>query len=74
MNRAVQGDIVVVEVFDEKEWTAKRWSSHGVLTVKMKHLRWQVVSFVLRYMCAGEEDQLFETLGVLRISVLTCYL
>ena len=49
--------------FEEREWTEKRWSDGGVVRIDLKHLGWNVMEYVLRYMLCGEEDALFEKLG-----------
>ncbi|GLB40300.1 putative regulator of chromosome condensation (RCC1) repeat [Lyophyllum shimeji] len=48
--------------FDEEVWTVKRWDERGVLRVDMKHLNWRVMDFVLRFMCFGDEEAMFESL------------
>ncbi|TFK37476.1 hypothetical protein BDQ12DRAFT_685375 [Crucibulum laeve] len=48
--------------FDEEVWTVKRWDSHGMIRVDMKHLRWHVMEFVLRFICCGSDKEMFETL------------
>ncbi|KAG5636401.1 hypothetical protein H0H81_008175 [Sphagnurus paluster] len=48
--------------FDEDEWTRKRWDAQGVIKVDMKHLNWRVMDYVLRFMCFGAEDRMFESL------------
>ena len=50
--------------FEEREWTEKRWSGDGVIRIDLKHLGWNVMEYVLRYILCGEEDGLFEKLGV----------
>ncbi|KAJ7709467.1 hypothetical protein B0H17DRAFT_1028081 [Mycena rosella] len=47
--------------FDEEDWTAKRWDADGTITVNLKHLRWHVMEYVLKYMC-GEDAEIFENL------------
>ena len=49
--------------FEEREWTEKRWSDGGVVRIDLKHLGWNVMEYVLRYMLCGEEERLFEKLG-----------
>ena len=49
--------------FEEREWTEKRWSDGGVVRIDLKHLGWNVMEYVLRYMLCGEEEGLFEKLG-----------
>ncbi|KAH7923696.1 hypothetical protein BV22DRAFT_1036046 [Leucogyrophana mollusca] len=48
--------------FSDVEWTIKRRDAFGIVDVDMKHLRWQVMDYVLRFVCCGEEE-LFETLN-----------
>ena len=50
--------------FEEREWTEKRWSGGGLIRIDLKHLGWNVMEYVLRYILCGEEDGLFEKLGV----------
>ena len=50
--------------FEEGEWTEKRWSGGGIIRIDLKHLGWNVMEYVLRYILRGEEDGLFEKLGV----------
>ena len=50
--------------FEEREWTKKRWSDDGVVRIDLRHLGWNVMEYVLRYILCGEEDGLFEKLGV----------
>ncbi|KAJ7632971.1 hypothetical protein FB45DRAFT_914037 [Roridomyces roridus] len=47
--------------FDEKDWTVKRWDQ-GTITVNLKHLRWHVMEYVLKYLCCGQDAELFENL------------
>ncbi|KAI0041827.1 hypothetical protein FA95DRAFT_1639827 [Auriscalpium vulgare] len=44
--------------FDEEDWTAQRWSE-GVLTIDFSHLSWSAMEYVLRFMCCGEEEEMF---------------
>jgi inhibitor of Bruton tyrosine kinase len=48
--------------FDEPVWTAHRRNAAGVIEVDMRHLRWQTMQFVCRFMCCGEEAGMFDTL------------
>lgn len=52
-------------LFDDEEWTIKRWDEYGTITVNMKHIDWRVMQFPLRFICEGREDKddLFGTLG-----------
>ena len=65
--------------FEEREWTEKRWSGGGVIRIDLKHLGWNVMEYVLRYMLCGEEEGLFEKLGVCAFfagmcSMMMCFL
>ncbi|KAH7326833.1 hypothetical protein B0J17DRAFT_680810 [Rhizoctonia solani] len=46
--------------FNEVEWTQRRWNEQGVLVVDMKHLEWRPMEYVIRYMCCGATDDLFD--------------
>ncbi|KAF5382168.1 hypothetical protein D9615_004464 [Tricholomella constricta] len=48
--------------FDEEVWTVKRWNKNGMIQVDMKHLDWRVMDYVLRFMCFGAEDRMFDAL------------
>lgn len=43
-------------------WTSKRRDKSGTIDVDLKHLEWQVMQYVVRWMCYGDEN-LFESLG-----------
>ena len=58
--------------FEEREWTEKRRSGDGVVRIDLKHLGWNVMEYVLRYMLCGEEEGLFEKLGVCAFFAGTC--
>ncbi|KAG8693907.1 hypothetical protein FRC09_010195, partial [Ceratobasidium sp. 395] len=49
--------------FDEQEWTRKRWNDNGVICVDLKHLEWKAMQYVVRYMCCGAGDELFDDIG-----------
>ena len=49
--------------FDLEDWTAKRWGTDGVVRVDMRQLRWDVVQFVLRFMCCDADKEMFYVLG-----------
>lgn len=57
--------------FDEPVWTLNRWETegidydeggHGILRIDLKHLKWRVMEFVLKFMCCGCDKELFERL------------
>ncbi|TFY78752.1 hypothetical protein EWM64_g5263 [Hericium alpestre] len=48
--------------FDMEEWTEERWSEDGTITLNLAHLRWREMEYVLRFMCCGEEGEMFEKL------------
>ena len=50
--------------FADEEWTRDRWESDGILRVDLYHLEWRTMQFVLRFMCCGEEAEMFERLGM----------
>ncbi|KAG8221195.1 hypothetical protein J3R82DRAFT_2760 [Butyriboletus roseoflavus] len=50
--------------FADPDWTAQRRDNAGVVDVEMRHHKWQVMQFVLSFVCFGEEA-LFETLEFL---------
>ena len=45
-----------------KDWSAQRWKG-GTLTVDLSHLKWDVMQFVVRFMCAGCDEEQFYHLG-----------
>ena len=50
--------------FADEEWTRDRWESDGILRVDLCHLEWRSMQYVLRFMCCGEEAEMFEKLGM----------
>ena len=54
--------------FSDEEWTRDRWKEegdgHGLLHVDLCHLEWRSMQYVLRFMCCGEEAEMFEQLGM----------
>ena len=50
--------------FADEEWTRDRWESDGILRVDLCHLEWRVMQYVLRFMCCGEEEEMFERIGM----------
>lgn len=50
--------------FADEEWTRDRWESDGILHVDLRHLEWRAMQYVLRFMCCGEEAEMFERLGM----------
>lgn len=50
--------------FGDKDWTSRRRNRLGVVDVQMNHLEWEVMQFVLGFICFGEE-KLFDTLDFL---------
>jgi len=45
-------------------WTSKRRDKAGIIDVDLKHLEWQVMQYIVRWMCYGDEN-LFDSLGAL---------
>ena len=48
--------------FSDPDWTVERRDDAGVVDVDMGHHKWQVMKFVLPFVCFGEET-MFEALG-----------
>ena len=59
--------------FVDEEWTRERWECDGVLRVDLGHLEWRAMQFVLRFMCCGEEEEMFERLGMWALTPLPSY-
>ncbi|KAJ6490578.1 hypothetical protein C8R47DRAFT_1319740 [Mycena vitilis] len=57
---------VFASFFNEPDWTSKRWDSSGTIKVNLKHLRWHIMEFVLKYMCCGGDAEIFENLEFAR--------
>ncbi|KAL0072316.1 hypothetical protein AAF712_000078 [Marasmius tenuissimus] len=55
------------EFFDaflgEELWTRNRWGIEKCLRVDLKHVRWGVMEYVLKWLCCGETENLFGSLG-----------
>lgn len=51
--------------FDLEDWTRNRWDEGNMVRVDMRHMRWDVVRFVVRFMCCGEDEEMFYVLGEL---------
>lgn len=51
--------------FDDKDWTEKRWGPDGTIVVNLRHLRWREMEFVVRFMCCGDDEEMFDNLGKL---------
>ena len=49
--------------FGDEDWTKKRWTPEGTIVVYLKHMNWRPVEFVLRFLCAGEDVEMFDSLG-----------
>ena len=49
--------------FDNEEWTKKRWTPKGTIVVYLKHMNWRPMEFVLRFLCTGEDVEMFDSLG-----------
>ena len=51
------------DFFAGADWTAERWEADGTLRVDLPHLEWRSMQYVFRFMCCGEEAEMFERLG-----------
>lgn len=49
--------------FDCEDWTRNRWTPEGKVVVDLKHMKWRPMEFVLRFLCAGEDVEMFDSLG-----------
>ena len=49
--------------FDDEDWTRKRWTPEGTVVVYLKHMNWRSMEFVLRFLCAGEDAEMLDSLG-----------
>lgn len=49
--------------FDDGDWTTRRWTENGTIVVNLKHMKWRVMDYVLRFMCEGEDASMFDVLG-----------
>jgi hypothetical protein len=49
--------------FGDPDWTIKRWKADGTIEIDMKHLKWRAMQFVLRFLCCGGGEEMFDTLG-----------
>lgn len=52
------------DFFADGDWTSDRWEADGTLRVDLRHLDWRSMQYVLRFMCCGEEAEMFERLGL----------
>lgn len=50
-------------LFGSQEWTVRRWTPDGALTVDCRHLKWHVMQYVLRFMMCGEDKSMFDVLS-----------
>ena len=48
--------------FSDEDWTRERFDGDGRLCVDLSHLEWRFMQYVLRFMCCGEEAEMFERL------------
>lgn len=49
--------------FNDEDWTRHRWTPEGTIVVHLKHVKWRPMEFVLRFLCAGEDAEMFDSLG-----------
>ena len=49
--------------FDDEDWVRNRWTPEGIIVVDLKHMRWRPMEFVLRFLCAGGDAEMFDSLG-----------
>ena len=51
--------------FGEEDWIVSRRNDDGVVKLNFRHLKWDAMQYVLRFVFCGEEEELFERLGEL---------
>ena len=49
--------------FGDEDWTRNRWTPDGTIVVQLRHMKWRSMEFVLRFMYAGEDVEMFDSLG-----------
>lgn len=54
--------VFFADFFTEGDWTRKRKDETGRVYVNMKHMKWHVMQYVLRFVCCGEDIEIFERL------------
>lgn len=57
--------VFFADFFNEVEWTRKRRDANGIIRINMKHMKWHVMQYVLRFVCCGEDIEMFGVLGML---------
>lgn len=53
--------------FGSEDWTKNRWTTEGTIRVDLKHLRWDVMKFVVQYIYGGDIE-LFDRLEFVKTS------
>ncbi|KAI0924161.1 hypothetical protein AcW1_006352 [Taiwanofungus camphoratus] len=48
--------------FDDEDWTRRRWNAQGMIEVNLRHLKWRAMDFVLRFLCYGADQEMFDIL------------
>lgn len=48
--------------FNDEDWTIARWTPERTVVVDLTHLRWRSMEFVLRFLCYGEDREMFDSL------------
>ncbi len=51
-------------LFDDKEWTMNRWKPNGTIEINLRHMKWQVFDFVIRFIYGGRGEEMFDVLGI----------
>jgi hypothetical protein len=49
--------------FGDEDWTRNRRTREGTVAVNLRHMEWKSMGFVLRFLCAGEDAGMFDSLG-----------
>ncbi|KAJ8457714.1 hypothetical protein ONZ45_g18206 [Pleurotus djamor] len=53
-------------MFDEEDWTVKRWGSNGLIEIDLTHLKWRPMQYVTRFLACGEDEEMFSTLSTIQ--------
>lgn len=49
--------------FDDEAWTRNRKAGEGLIRINLRHLEWDVVEYIFRYMYCAEDKDMFHQIG-----------
>ncbi|KAI0761814.1 hypothetical protein BD413DRAFT_495525 [Trametes elegans] len=52
--------------FDDRDWTAKRWTADGSVVLDLRHFKWRAMEPVLKYLCWGGDREIFDVVEHVR--------